>query len=166
MARTARATETAKGITRRTTRLGAIRPTSGVVETKWIHEVDWVACGIGVSVQGLWIEDASGEGVGGGEAAQAIDGGAHDGVVIAGFGIALVGGEFELGGGAGGVPVFAEWEMGLLADDSARGISGDARGEVIGDVVVGGGAGGRPRKGGEELRAGVDVLLRRRRSEE
>jgi hypothetical protein len=39
--------------------------------------------------------------------------------------------------GAGGVPLLAEREMALLADDVAIGVCGDARGEMVAEVVVG-----------------------------
>jgi len=80
----------------------------------------------------------------GGEAAETVDGSAHHRVVVARLGVAFVGGELEFCDGARGVPVFAEWEMGLLAVDDAIGIGSYSRGEVIGDVVVAGGARGGP----------------------
>ena len=70
------------------------------------------------------------------------------GVVVARFGVAFVGGELVFGGGAGGVPGFAEGKVALLADDVAGGIGGDARGKMVGVEIVGGDGGGRRGSGG------------------
>jgi hypothetical protein len=127
-----------------------------------VGQVAHIVEGVGIAIQRLRVVLASSERVGRGKAAQTIDIRAHHRVIVAGFGVALVGGELEFGGGVGGVPVFSKGEMGLLAHDSARGFGVDAWGEMVGDVVVGGGAGGRPGKSGEELGTSVDVFLRGR----
>jgi len=85
-----------------------------------------------------------------GEAGHVVTG---HGVVVAGFGIALVGGEEELVAG-GVVPGFAEGEMAELGDGVAGRVGDEAVGEVVLVVILG--AGGIDL--GEERAAGINIF--------
>ena len=65
------------------------------------------------------------DGVGGGEAAEAVDVIAHHGVIVAGLAVALIGGEKELVAG-GVVPGFAEGIVAHLGGGVAAGIGDEA----------------------------------------
>jgi len=67
-----------------------------LVHAGGVNEVSGVVFDVGVAVEGLWVGGGAGEGVEGEEAAEepAVEAGL--GVVVAGFGVALVGGEDQL----------------------------------------------------------------------
>ena len=109
-------------------------------------------------IQRLRVGNGTGQRIRGIEPAEAVDVVASHGVVVGRFGISLIAGELPLCGGTTGIPRLAEGIMALLADDAAGRVGGRTVGELVGMVIGRGRAG----DGGDEIRAGIDVLCGRR----
>src|SRR6202158_4462584 len=125
-----------------------------------IDEIRRIVHDVGVGVPGLRIRGVRSvyaESVGGVKASETIDVVAHHGIVVAGFVIAFVGGEFPFRGRTGFVPDLAKRKITDGASDGAGHISGNARGKMVRVMV---------RRccalnGRDKLRAGINIFARR-----
>src|SRR6266851_7040766 len=124
-----------------------------IAESEGVCGICGVVCDVGVSVVGLEVADESAEGVGGEEAAEVGGVVAGEGVVQAGFWVALVAGEFVVGRAGGGLQpsgvrdfLAIRSEIGVVAK-LAGGLTGPAAGcdgargaelvsKVVKDVTV------------------------------
>ena len=117
---------------------GTSRGTPGAHEelARWINKIRGVIPNVGVLVEGLRIADGAAAGVERAEAAEAAHVVASHGVVVAGFGVTLVGSEKEFVAG-GVVPGFAKRVVAELGESVAAGIGDKAIGEMVLVVILG-----------------------------